>query len=151
MLMRAVHVAEVWADGEEPTSLGDLSGFYVTDRVAWRAADRTARLVGSWEESAEKQHAIDFQLKSLYCIFGNPFRPVSVEPAWLTPTVIKLAAVAYEERTLPSGELDSARLAVLTDALEEAGCTDTDILGHCRSEGPHVRGCWVIDLLLGKQ
>ena len=84
-------------------------------------------------------------------IFGNPFRPVSINPSWLTPTVSRLTATAYEERALPSGELDSARLAMLADALEEAGCANTDILNHCRSEGPHVRGCWVVDLILGKQ
>jgi hypothetical protein len=78
-------------------------------------------------------------------IFGNPFRPVSISPAWLTPTVSSLAAVAYEERALPSGELDTARLAVLADALEETGCQDANILAHLRSPGPHVRGCWPVD------
>ena len=63
----------------------------------------------------------------------------------------KLAEAAYTARSLPQGELDPARLAVLADALEDAGCTDADILGHLRGPGPHVRGCWVIDLLLGKQ
>lgn len=150
MLMRAVHLAEAWADGEEPTSLNDLSGFFVTDRVAWRAADRTVRLVESWEESAQRQHAFAFQLKSLYCIFGNPFRPVSLDRFWLTPTLTSLATAAYEERILPSGELDPARLAVLSDALEEAGCDDADILSHLRSPGPHVRGCWALDLVLSK-
>jgi hypothetical protein len=84
-------------------------------------------------------------------IFNNPFRPITINPAWLTPTVNNLATVAYEEHALPSGELDTARLSVLADALEEAGCTDTDILGHLRSPGPHVRGCWAVDLLLGKE
>jgi hypothetical protein len=83
-------------------------------------------------------------------IFGNPFRPVSINPAWLTPTVTDLATVAYEERALPSGELDPARLAVLADALEEAGCDNADLLSHLRSPGPHVRGCWAVDLLTGR-
>ena len=86
----------------------------------------------------------------LRCVVGNPFRPVTINPAWLTATVTSLARTAYEERTLPSGELDPARLAVLSDALEEAGCADTDILAHLRGPGPHVRGCWVVDLVLGK-
>jgi hypothetical protein len=64
--------------------------------------------------------------------------------------VTPLASVAYEDRALPSGELDPARLSVLADALEDAGCTDPDLLGHLRSAGPHVRGCWVVDLILGK-
>jgi hypothetical protein len=84
-------------------------------------------------------------------IFGNPFRPASVEPEWITPTITNLATAAYDERVLPSGELDPARLAVLADALEEAGCDNADILSHLRSPGPHVRGCWVVDLLLGKE
>jgi hypothetical protein len=56
----------------------------------------------------------------------------------------------YDARDLPSGHLDAHRLAVLADALTDAGCTDQNILAHCRGPGPHVRGCWVIDLLLGK-
>jgi hypothetical protein len=62
-----------------------------------------------------------------------------------------LALAAYEDRSLPAGTLDPARLAILTDALEEAGCTNADILDHCRAPGPHVRGCWVVDLILGKE
>jgi hypothetical protein len=81
-------------------------------------------------------------------IIGNPFCPVTIDPTCLTPTVTSLAAAAYEERALPSGELDPARLAVLADALEEAGCTDSAILDHLRSPGPHVRGCWPLDLAL---
>jgi hypothetical protein len=84
-------------------------------------------------------------------VFGNPFRPPRFEPASRTPIVASLAQSAYEERILPSGELESARLAVLADALEDAGCTDGDILSHLRSAGPHVRGCWAVDLILGKQ
>ena len=57
---------------------------------------------------------------------------------------------AYEERELPAGTLDLARLAILADALEEAGCTNADILNHCRVPGVHVRGCWAVNLLLGK-
>jgi hypothetical protein len=83
-------------------------------------------------------------------IFGNPFRLVSINPVWLTPTVSNLTTAAYEERILPSGELDPARLAVLSDCLEESGCDNADILNHLRSPGPHVRGCWAVDLLLGK-
>ena len=85
------------------------------------------------------------------CLFGSPFRPASIDPAWLAPLVLDLAAVAFEERILPSGELDPDRLAVLSDALEEAGCDDEDILNHLRDPGPHVRGCWAVDLVLGKE
>jgi hypothetical protein len=89
----------------------------------------------------------------LRCVFGPlPFRPVTVSPArlaWQGGAVAKLARAAYEERSLPSGELDPARLAVLADALEEAGCSAAELLGHLRLHAPHVRGCWAVDLLLG--
>jgi hypothetical protein len=93
------------------------------------------------------------QVGLLRCIFGNPFRPVAIEPTWLTwhaGAVVKLAQAVYEERQLPSGHLDVARLAVLGDMLEESGCSNAEILAHLRSTGPHVRGCWALDLLLGK-
>jgi hypothetical protein len=65
--------------------------------------------------------------------------------------VVKLAQAAYDRRLLPSGELDRVRLAVLADALEVSGCMDADMLGHLREPGPHVRGCFAVDLLLGKE
>jgi hypothetical protein len=58
-----------------------------------------------------------------------------------------LARAAYEER-LPEGALDPARLHVLADAVEEAGCAEGDILTHLRGPGPHARGCWAVDALL---
>jgi hypothetical protein len=61
-----------------------------------------------------------------------------------------LARAAYEERILPAGTLDPARLALLADALEDAGCDHDDLLSHLRSPGPHVRGCWALNLVLGK-
>jgi hypothetical protein len=92
------------------------------------------------------------QCHHLRDIFGPlPFRPVSINPTWLTPTVTNLAQAAYDNRILPAGTLDAARLAVLADALLDAGCTDTDILRHLRGPGPHVRGCWAVDLLLAKE
>jgi hypothetical protein len=84
-------------------------------------------------------------------VLGNPFRPVSITPAWQTPDVLSLAQAAYNEHVLPRGLLDPARLAVLADALEEAGCSEKAILEHLRSPGLHVRGCWPVDLLLAKQ
>ena len=76
-------------------------------------------------------------------IFGNPFRPVSFAPAWRTDTAVSLARQMYESR-------DFSAMPILADALQDAGCTDEEVLGHCRGPGPHVRGCWVVDLLLGK-
>ena len=84
-------------------------------------------------------------------IFGPiPFRLVSTSPGWQTPQVVALAQAAYDQRGLPAGTLDTTRLAVLADALEDAGCADADLLGHLRGPGPHVRGCFEIDALLGK-
>jgi hypothetical protein len=85
-------------------------------------------------------------------IFGPlPFRPVTTSPTWSMPQVVALAQAAYDQRDLPCGTLDVARLAVLADALEDAGCDRADLPAHLRGPGPHVRGCWAIDLLLGKQ
>jgi hypothetical protein len=84
-------------------------------------------------------------------VFGNPFRPVAVDSAWLTwndGVVVRLARAAYEQRRLLTGLLDNARLAVLADALEEAGCADEQILGHLRDGSEHVRGCFVLDRVL---
>jgi hypothetical protein len=83
-------------------------------------------------------------------LLSHLLRPAELPPPSLSPTVTSLAQAAYDQRTLPAGKLDPARLAVLTDALEEAGCTDAELLGHLRGPGPHVRGCWAVDLLLGK-
>jgi hypothetical protein len=95
------------------------------------------------------------QAALIRCLFGNPFgTPTRIDPVWLRwngDVVPKLARLIYDERHLPEGSLDAARLAVLADALEEAGCTDLDILGHLRQQGQaHVRGCWIVDLLLCK-
>jgi hypothetical protein len=76
-------------------------------------------------------------------VLGNPFRPVTPNRAWQTPAVQGLASGILNDNAFD-------RMPVLADALEEAGCDNADILSHCRSEGPHVEGCWAIDLLLGK-
>jgi hypothetical protein len=79
------------------------------------------------------------------CIFGPLLhRPVSADPSWLTSTAVALAQTIYTDRAFD-------RLPILVDTLEEAGCDDADILTHCREPGPHVRGCWVVDLVLGKE
>jgi hypothetical protein len=81
-------------------------------------------------------------------IFGNPFRPAPFpDPswqAWKDGAVVKMAQAVYDDRAFD-------RLPVLADALEEAGCAQADLLAHCRQPGLHVRGCWVVDLLLGKE
>jgi hypothetical protein len=88
-------------------------------------------------------------------IFGNPFWPSPPLPsshlAWNDGTIPRLAEAIYEERKLPEGTFDTARLAILADALLDAGCEDEALIQHCRSEGPHVRGCWAVDLLTGRE
>jgi hypothetical protein len=73
----------------------------------------------------------------------NPFHFIAFDPSWRTEAVVGLARGMYESR-------DFAPMPVLADALEDAGCADAAILAHCRGDGPHVRGCWVVDLVLGK-
>lgn len=89
------------------------------------------------------------------CIFGPlPFRPLAVDPVCSTPTINNLAATIYNDREVwndPTSRNSFDRLPILGDALEEAGCTNAEILAHCRGPGPHVRGCWVVDLLLGRE
>jgi hypothetical protein len=75
--------------------------------------------------------------------FANPFRPVKLDPWWLTDNVDALATAIYDDHAFDD-------LPILADALEDAGCANTDLLGHCRAGGPHYRGCWALDLLLGK-
>jgi hypothetical protein len=77
-------------------------------------------------------------------VVGNPFRPVTFNASWQTTTVKTLAQSIYDERRFGD-------MPILADALEEAGCDNTDILNHCHQPGSHVRGCWVLDLLLGKE
>jgi hypothetical protein len=84
----------------------------------------------------------------LHDIFGPlPFRPVALDPAWLTwqgGPIPKLAQATYQERAFD-------RLPILADALEESGCDNADLLSHLRGPGPHARGCWALDLILGKE
>jgi hypothetical protein len=94
------------------------------------------------KEAADAERAA--QANVLRDVFGNPFRLVSADPAWRTPHVVKLAQAIYDEHRFQD-------LPVLADALEEAGCDRTEVLGHLRSPGPHVRGCYVVDLLLDKE
>lgn len=91
-------------------------------------------------------HPVEEQSQTtlLRCIFGNPFRPVAFAPHWRSETAVSLATGIYDERAFD-------RLPILADALEEAGCDNADVLAHCRSDGPHARGCWVVDGVLGRE
>lgn len=100
--------------------------------------------VGHTTPLARRQEEWGKQVGFIRCICGNPFRPVTADPTWLTSAVVALAEGIYADRAFD-------RMPILADALEGAGCEDADVLSHCRSDGLHVRGCWVVDLLLGKE
>jgi hypothetical protein len=120
----AAHAAEAASDPSE--NLGILTSDYAMD-----AAGHLVR---------QAQHSLLLEL------LGPPFCLIDINPAWLTwnyGTVQKIAQAIYDERAFD-------RMPILADALEEAGCTSQDILTHCRQPGEHVRGCWVVDLILGR-
>ena len=137
--LEAVEVAERYADG-----LAAPDDFLRAGSPAFLVQFVLVLLAGH-----HRAHHPEYA-RLLRDVVGNPFRRVVPSPAWLAwneATVVRLAQAAYEERHMPEGTLDNGRLAVLADALEEAGCTDADILNHLRGPGPHVRGCWVVDLV----
>ena len=87
------------------------------------------------------------QLRLLAGLFrelvGSPLQPATLDPSWRSATVVALAEQMYASR-------EFSAMPILADALQDAGCEEADILAHCRGPGPHVRGCWVVDLVLGK-
>jgi hypothetical protein len=103
----------------------------------------TCRWWWVWRKRATRRVEELAQCQFLREILG-PFHHASFDDAWRTPRVVTLAQAIYDGRTFD-------RLPELADGLEEAGCADDEILAHCRSPGPHVRGCWVLDLILGKE
>jgi hypothetical protein len=124
---------------------GSLGIFTLTESVAAIAAEASEDPQVKWGVAHE--HEREAQCHLFRDIFGNPFRPVEFDSrlsAWSDGTISKLAQAIYDERAFE-------RLPILADALEDAGCDNADILAHCRGPGPHVRGCWVVDLILGKE
>jgi hypothetical protein len=115
----------------------------------WRVRDAAA---ATWVQAAnalttnstEQLEEQGRQCGLLRDLIGNPIRPVSWDPAWRNHHAVAVARSLYDTREFQD-------MPILADALEEAGCTDEAILSHCRGPGPHVRGCWVVDLVLGKE
>jgi hypothetical protein len=160
--------ALAWAAGDEYVE-EQRNNFDIVVAIAISAAAYSAREAEQFAEisSREAHRAIvreslgeseevwdadaQAQCNLLSDIFGNPFHSVSLNPTWRSSAVVELGKAAYENRALPAGTLEPERIALLADALEYAGCTDAAILDHLRGPGPHVRGCHVIDALLGKQ
>jgi hypothetical protein len=128
-----------WEPGESTMA------FFYTSQAAWYAATVEAYRLADDDASAKVEREENAVLmKFLLEIFGNPFRPVRFDPSWRTTNVVALAQAAYDDRAFD-------RLPILADALEDAGCTDAEILNHCRQSAEHVRGCWVVDLLISKE
>jgi hypothetical protein len=121
---------------------------YLVGNIPWDAAHAYMWVVSRRQRvPAERQAELAAQCELLRCLFGNPFRPVALQPAWLAHNdgaVAHLARVIDEERSFED-------LPCLADALEEAGCEDASLLLHCRQRQQHARGCWVVDLLLGRE
>ena len=151
-LWQAAWAASLAAQQEAPRGAPEVESLVDVDMAtaagwailedAWEAAYQVTGV--EWDEKYADEP--DHQLALLRDIFGNPFRPVAADSAWLTwhnGLLVTMARQMYDSR-------DFSDLPVLADALEEAGCDNADILTHCRQPGPHVRGCWVVDLLLGK-
>ena len=148
--------AELEATGEEIEASFDQDGLseaqrwvrgiaagHVFDRsyrLAGQVSGECLRALGQRHEGPEEQAQCDI----IRDMFPNPFRPVSFSPEWRTDTAIAVARQMYESR-------EFGAMPILADALQDAGCDNEDILSHCRGPGPHVRGCWVIDLVLSKE
>ena len=109
--------------------------------LAIKAADDVPNhvLLAAWD-SIDPQR----QVQILRDLFGNPFRPANIAPSCRPSKLVALAQGIYDNYAFD-------RLPVFADALEEAGCDNPEVLNHCRAPGPHVRGCWVVDLVLGKE
>jgi hypothetical protein len=132
------NLVEMLASEELP-----MGAFPLLGRIAFKERGGVGNL-------AARQAVAGSHVRLCREIVGNPFRPSAFGQVWRSAEVCSLARAAYEERISALGHLYPARLAVLSDALEEDGCTDGDVLSHLRSPGPHVRGCWALDLVLGK-
>lgn len=136
--MRAASCLTGQNSGRRPIS---GAGTWTGEAMAWFLApspqDRAKRDEVKNDEARR-------QVMWLREIFGNPFHPITIDPVWLTSSVVTLAQAIYDDRAFD-------RMPHLADALEEAGCTNEDILNHCRQPGEHVRGCWLVDLILGKE
>lgn len=142
-----------WAAHAARALFSTLEGAFMAYKmtIEYAQAAEAARRRPQWAEAHLREALAQCALAR--DVFVNPFRvPPSITPAvhaWNDGLVVKLATAIYEEQALPAGTLDAMRLGVLADALEEAGVTDPLVLGHLREPGAvHVRGCWVVDLLL---
>jgi hypothetical protein len=150
----AAMAAESAAGGDALAVARDVSCWAVL-ATAWHAvaeireSPHDTSCGHGWVRTAAEKN----QCRLLRELFGDPSVRINPDPVWLKwnrCTVVRLALAAYEHRDLPSGLLDNVRLAILADALEDAGCADPTILRHLRDDTEHVRGCHVLDALLAR-
>jgi len=153
---QTVNKAELFADSrltkEELWDAGHATrdaSLWVAEPSAWHAGSKAALMATYAETDGDSASSWWANVRAIQTtlvkdIFGNPFNLAPMNPEWITATVISLATAIYDDRAFD-------RLPILADALEDAGCTHVDMLTHCRQPGEHVRGCWPLDLLLGKQ
>ena len=159
----AILEAEAWADGKG--TLGDTMGWLVnlsvcdviSDEDVAHAALGFDADVGLWLAPIEQ---VVPRMIGQYCthpahyirdIFGSVFHGEIPNPPSRNATIRALAEQVYQDRLLPIGHFRLDRLSMLVAALEEAGCTDAALLEHLRAPGPHVRGCWALDLVLSNR
>jgi hypothetical protein len=136
-----------WSNSVTPMAGLHLNRHGSETVVRWGPFARVLAATGLWDHATGHPIAVaevSHQCRMVRDIFGNPFRPVAVDPAWLTATVLALAQGICADRAFD-------RLPILADALEDAGCDNEQLLEHCRGSGPHVRGCWAVDLILSKE
>lgn len=134
---RAMSLA-AWRNGDYQAALAEFTPLATEEKNALIAYP-------TFEQVEAREKAVQADL--LRDIVGNPFRPVTLDASlldWRDRTVVRIAQSIYDDRSFEP-------LGILGDALEEAGCMNTALLSHCRSKGPHARGCWAVDLVLGKQ
>jgi hypothetical protein len=158
----AVEVAERYADHEADDDAlalanaaawrswislpAERAAYDTTSENAFEAAHETAGHAAWSTRRKSRASELMVQVALIHDVFNNPFRQFRIEPSWLTwqgSMVRKMAQTIYDEWRFED-------LPILADALEDAGCDNAEILKHCRQPGGHVRGCWVVDLLLGK-
>jgi hypothetical protein len=150
-LNRAADVLERYADGT--ATVKEVAAVYGGRNGRYWAADPWHRAGLLARAAARKRRWATRAVGIIRDVVGDPFGRVEIDPAvlaWGGGSVVRVAESAYDRR-LATGQFDPARLAVLTDVLTDAGCVDVTILTHLRGEGLHMRGCWVVDLLLGRQ
>ncbi len=147
------HARREWIDYDGYGYLADAASLvrstvdHHPHQITWLCPaemDRQAAEDGDQDEASIFKALSQHQPCLLRCVFGNPFRPVTLPLPWLTSDVLSLAQGIYQDRAFD-------RMPILADALQDAGCENDDILNHCRdTNGVHVRGCWVVDHVLGK-